>query len=258
MSSLQIKLKILYAVMAMVLLGASCQVANAQVNWKRGEEAEASPAFSMQLQVDRKAIPTESRSPSAEADSPAVVPVVQVAVSADPRLLAPPTRAQIASPIEGRSAVGGASGASALAVPRIESFTTAGAGLAIVVGLFLVCAWLLRRSGPKPTSPLPSEVVSVLGRVPLAARNFAHLLQVGNKLVLVSITPEGVSPITEVTDPAEVQRLLGLCLRNQKHSTTAEFHTVLEQLSKEPASGFLENEVQGNQAAVSYARQGKA
>ena len=109
----------------------------------------------------------------------------------------------------------------AFALPKIESFTTAGAGLGIVVGLFLVCMFLLRKSGPKPSSPLPNEAVAVLGRVPLAARNFAHLLKVGNKLVLVAITPDGVTPITEVTDPAEVQHLLGLCLSNKKSSNHA-------------------------------------
>ena len=165
--------------------------------------------------------------------------------AASVQVKAPPTRPQIAAVGTERSGMKARSNRPAL--PDIESFTTAGAGLAIVLGLFLVCMWLLRRSGPKPTSPLPKEVVAVLGRVPLATRNFAHLLQVGNKLVLVAITPDGVSPITEVSDPGEVQRLLGLCLRGSKHSTTAEFHNVLEQLTKEPASGFL-----GNEVAASY------
>lgn len=138
------------------------------------------------------------------------------------------------------------------ALPKIESFSTAGAGLAIVVGLFLVCMWLLRRSGPRPTAPLPNEVVAVLGRIPLAARNFAHLLRVGNKLVLVAMTPEGVAPITEINDPVEVQRLLGLCLKTQKASTSAEFHDVLKNLAKEPASGFL-----GNEVATAYKTQGR-
>jgi flagellar biogenesis protein FliO len=136
-------------------------------------------------------------------------------------------------------------------MPQIESFTTAGAGLAMVVGLFLVCMWLLRKSGPTPTSPLPGEAFVVLGRIPLAARNFAHLLQVGNKLVLVAITPDGVAPITEVTEPNEVQRLLGLCHRNPKQSTSAEFHEVLSRLAKEPAQGFL-----GSQAPLAYGQQG--
>lgn len=134
-------------------------------------------------------------------------------------------------------------------MPKIESLTTAATGLAIVIGLFMICMWLLKGSGPKPTSPLPGEAVSVLGRVPLAQRNYAQLLQVGNKLVLVSVTPDGVAPITEVTDPSEVTRLLGICLRNRKQSSSTEFHHVLEQLAQEPAQGFL-----GNEASTAYAR----
>ena len=138
------------------------------------------------------------------------------------------------------------------ALPRIESFTTAGGGLAIVVGLFLVCMWLLRTSGAKPTAALPSDAVSMLGRIPLAPRSFAHLLQFGHKLVLVAITPEGVSTIAEITDPMEVQRLLGLCMQNNKHSTSAEFRDVLKHLTKEPAKGFL-----GNEVSSAYATQGR-
>ena len=33
--------------------------------------------------------------------------------------------------------------------PQMQSLGTAGAGLAIVVGLFLLCAWMLRRGGPQ-------------------------------------------------------------------------------------------------------------
>lgn len=138
-------------------------------------------------------------------------------------------------------------------IPHVESLTTAGAGLAIVLGLFLVCAWLVRRSGPKPTTPLPRDAVAVLGRTPLAGSHFAHLVQLGNKLVLISVSPDGVSPLAEVTEPHEVHRLLGLCLRNQKHSSTAEFHKVLEQLAREGERGFL-----GDQASGNFARAGRS
>ncbi|MEM8947025.1 MAG: flagellar biosynthetic protein FliO [Planctomycetota bacterium] len=167
----------------------------------------------------------------------------------DRRLLAPPTRRSTSELPSDQTL--GATKAPNFALPKIESFATAGSGLAIVVGLFLVCMWLLRRSGPKPTSPLPAEAVSVLGRVPLAARNFAHLIQVGNKLVLVAITPDGVSPITEVVDPHEVQRLLGLCVQTRSRSSSAEFHDVLKHLAQEPASGFLGKDVAGSYTAPS-------
>ncbi len=229
-------LKFLRAALACAIFATAFQGAYAQVSWKRGEPLAKPPVFSSQAEVVQKVLPVAfQEAPPAEASSPG-----------DSRLLRAPSREQIASPGNGRTAI--ASRKTPFAMPKIDSFATAASGLAIVVGLFLVCMWLLRRAGPKPTSPLPSDAVAVLGRVPLAARNFAHLLQVGNKLVLVAITPEGVAPITEITDPLEVQRMLGLCLRNGKQSTTAEFQDVLEQLSKEPASGFL-----GNQASASYA-----
>jgi len=166
----------------------------------------------------------------------------------DPRQLAPQSR--FATNLGSEKPTGHGRDVTNLAIPHIESLTTAGTGLAIVMGLFFVCMWLMRRSGPKPTTPLPKDAVAVLGRVPLAARNFAHLIQVGNKLVLVAITPDGATPITEVTDPGEVDRLLGLCLRKHKHSTTAEFHNVLQQLANEPAKGFLGNEAHAMTAGL--------
>jgi len=171
----------------------------------------------------------------------------------DPRQLAPPS--PLAKQLGSANLDSGESAANrhdvaGFASAQIESLATAGTGLAIVIGLFFVCMWLMRRSGPKPTTPLPKEAVAMLGRVPLAARNFAHLIQVGNKLVLVAITPDGVTPITEVTDPEEVDRLLGLCLRNHKHSSTAEFHNVLQQLASEPAKGFLGKETHAMSAGL--------
>jgi hypothetical protein len=67
-------------------------------------------------------------------------------------------------------------------------------------------------------------------------------------LVLLSVTPDGTKPLTEVTDPQEVDRLLGLCHQANDNSTTAEFQDVLARMSREPTSpGFL-----GNSSAASY------
>jgi flagellar biogenesis protein FliO len=130
-------------------------------------------------------------------------------------------------------------GALPFAFSQLESFSTAGAGLAIVVGLFLICMWLLRRGGARPSGVLPSDAFAVLGRAPLTAQSFAHLLRLGNKLVLVAMSSDGIRPLTEVTDPLEVDRLSGLCASGRGHGPTAEFQQVLSQLSREPARGFL-------------------
>lgn len=83
--------------------------------------------------------------------------------------------------------------------------------LALVIGLFLLAVWLLRRAAPRGAKPLPTEVFESLGRAPLAFRNQAHLLRLGNKLLLVSASVGGVEPLAEITDPAEVERLTELC-----------------------------------------------
>jgi len=136
------------------------------------------------------------------------------------------------------------------AFSKIKSFSTAGAGLAVVVGLFLICMWLLRRGGGKASGMLPAEAFAVLGRAPLTAQSFVHLLRVGNKLVLVAISADGAQPLTEVTDPMEVDRITGLCASGRGYGPAAEFQQVLAQLAREPARGFLGGEASGGRRSA--------
>jgi len=124
-----------------------------------------------------------------------------------------------------------------------DSMTTIGAALAVVVGLLLLLAWVWRRAAPRSSRPLPTDVVRVLGRAPLANRQVAQLMKVGNKLVLLCVTADGVEPLTEITDPEEVARLLGMCEQESPHSASTAFREVFDQLAREPATpGFLGDE----------------
>jgi len=246
-----LNLRFLQIPLALLLLSAAQAAAQSSpdarplITYQRPAQSAPAAALAQQHHHDRAVSAAGFESASAEKASVSVTPSLKQ--TSDPRQLAPPShfsRQLGATNLGPEKPDGRGRDVTNLAIPQIESLTTAGTGLAIVTGLFFVCMWLMRRSGPKPTTPLPKEAVAVLGRVPLAARNFAHLIQVGNKLVLVALTPDGATPITEVTDPSEVDRLLGICLRKHKHSTTAEFHNVLQQLANEPAKGFLGNEAQ--------------
>ena len=118
-----------------------------------------------------------------------------------------------------------------------KALATVGSSLAIVLGLFFAVAWITRRSLPKSAAALPTEVIEVLGRAPLAGRQQMHLLRVGNKLVLVSITPAGAETLAEITDAVEVDRICGLCRRQRSDSVSASFRHVLEQMGAERATG---------------------
>jgi flagellar biogenesis protein FliO len=145
------------------------------------------------------------------------------------RQLPPPTDA--ASDGSQQGALSGGS-ANRQGLPRL---TTALAGLAFVLGAFFLFAWILKRNLPKSAAPLPKEVVEVLGRVPLAARNIAHLVRVGNKLVLVSISSAGIETLTEIADPVEVDRLSGICEQARPTSSSEAFRGVLQSFTRESA-----------------------
>lgn len=114
-----------------------------------------------------------------------------------------------------------------------SSLLTGLAALAVVLGLFFVAAWALRRAMPAAPGRLPGEVVEVLGRTPLATRQFAHLIRCGNKLLLVHLAPGSAETLTEITDPAEVDRIAGLCKQSHPQSTTATFRQIFQQFARE-------------------------
>jgi flagellar protein FliO/FliZ len=148
----------------------------------------------------------------------AATPLAPTASSGVPSLtLAPPARGKSASAAKSYEGLG----------PLISTFGS----LAAVVGLFLVIAWVLRRGGTRGSLILPGEVFEVLGRAPLTGRQQVHLLRCGSKLLLVSVTPGGAETLTEVTEPAEVDRLAGLCRQAHPNSATAAFRQVFQQFA---------------------------
>ena len=101
--------------------------------------------------------------------------------------------------------------------------------LALVLGVFFALVWVLRRAAPPGASLLPTEAFEVLGRAPLANRQQAHLLRCGNKLLLISAGTAGTEPLTEITDPAEVERLTELCRRAKPTIATTALGRILGQ-----------------------------
>jgi flagellar biogenesis protein FliO len=105
----------------------------------------------------------------------------------------------------------------------IQSITTVGGSLAAVLGIFFLIVWALRRASPNGSATLPCEVFEVLGRAALTNRQQVYLLRCGNKLLLVSVTAAGAETLTEIADPAEVDRLAGLCRQTRSNGAAAAF-----------------------------------
>jgi flagellar biogenesis protein FliO len=172
------------------------------------------PSSNRQPPVDVRLISAEEHPPAADAKPP--------------RRLAP------------RSTNGRTSVERPAAPTATSALVSVGGSLCAVVGVFLVVVWCTRRFAPPGTSALPKEAVESLGRASLTARQQMQLIRVGNKLLLVALSPTGVEPLTEITDATEVEHLLALCRRGQKGSSTEIFRQTLAQLGDEPAPrGFV-------------------
>jgi flagellar biogenesis protein FliO len=212
--------------------------------------AEHSPSFVVPASAEMPAPPATAAAPALDG----------LSAARDPRQLGPPKTA-VATP--DASIIRQAASRSFLpdfGMP-VETMYTTGTALAIVVGLFLLCVWALRRGARSSSVLLSGDVARVLGRVPLAARQFADLLQVGNKLLLISVTSSGTELLTEITDPIEVDRLLGICKQKDARSSSVEFDDMFRQLAEETApDGFLGEEtirLDARAAAGAYAAQRK-
>ena len=108
--------------------------------------------------------------------------------------------------------------------------------LAIVLGLFAGLVWLTRRMAPAGSAALPKEAVELLGRAPLAGRQSMQLVRIGNRILLVALSPTGAQTLTEITDPVEVEHLAALCQRGKSNSASASFNGVLRRLASEPGN----------------------
>ncbi|MGY8771174.1 MAG: FliO/MopB family protein [Pirellulales bacterium] len=125
---------------------------------------------------------------------------------------------------------------------KIAPLNTSGivASLLVVVGLFLIVAWIGKKNMPRSMMRLPTEVVQVLGKAQLSGKQQLQLVRVGNRLILLSITPHGAETLTEINDPKEVESLMVQCKQESTGSASVNFNQLLHDMGSQPTKGFLE------------------
>lgn len=116
------------------------------------------------------------------------------------------------------------------ATSSAQMLVSVGSSLILVVGLFLGVAWCYRKTlSSVAHGGLPKQVVNVLGRTPISARQQMVLVRFGSKLLLVSVIQGEARTLSEITDPLEVDQLAGLCASSQPDSISSSFRNILSQ-----------------------------
>ncbi|MFM9965473.1 MAG: flagellar biosynthetic protein FliO [Planctomycetaceae bacterium] len=110
--------------------------------------------------------------------------------------------------------------------------------LLFVVGLIVVGARWLKSRSPDTPRGLPSEVFEVLGRKTIDPRTSVVVARCGSRLLILNLSPQGLSTLAEITDPVEIDCLAGLCRATQREQPLAEtFRSLLQKpTGPKPAS----------------------
>lgn len=109
--------------------------------------------------------------------------------------------------------------------PRLLSAPNAGnslvrtiTSLGVVAGLMLGFIWWTRRHSSDGSTGLPSNLVDVVGCVPLDAKHKAHIVRFGDRILLLSLDGAGVSKLGEIS-AADFDREANASLRNGGHAS---------------------------------------
>lgn len=115
---------------------------------------------------------------------------------------------------------------------------TVTSSLAIVLGLFAAMIWATRRFNGRGSirGILPKEIMQPLGSTTLDPRTRVSMLRCGDRIIVIAQSASGIHPLSEITDPIEVQRLTAACLGDSKQT----FASTLNDIEREPINrGFV-------------------
>lgn len=83
--------------------------------------------------------------------------------------------------------------------------------LTAVLLLIAVLAKVLKKHTPLASQSLPDDVLSLLGRKMIDQRNAVQFLRLGDRILVVGVSVDGLRTLAEITDPVEVDRIAGAC-----------------------------------------------
>jgi flagellar biogenesis protein FliO len=121
-------------------------------------------------------------------------------------------------------------------------WTTLG-GLVAVIALIYLAAKVVQKSVPAARKSLPPEVVQVLGRKPLDYRHTIHLVRFGSRLLMLGTSQEGVTTLSEINDPVEIDYLAGLCQPSEPATVSRTFQQLFRRFQNpEPAESAADTD----------------
>lgn len=80
--------------------------------------------------------------------------------------------------------------------------------VAVVCGGFIAVLYLVKRYLPGHRQLFSHPAMEVLGRTHLDQRRYVSLLRVGKRILVLGVSPDEISPLSEITDDAEITGIM--------------------------------------------------
>jgi flagellar biogenesis protein FliO len=106
-----------------------------------------------------------------------------------------------------------------------------GLSVALVIGVIVAARFATRRLFPAAQVARSSQAIRVLSRSVLAPKQQFLLLRVGNRLIVVGDTGQSMTPLCEITEPAEVAALMGQLSSEATQSSGSAFSSLFRKNS---------------------------
>ena len=104
--------------------------------------------------------------------------------------------------------------------------------LVIVIALIGFGARWLKLHSPATARGLPSDAFDVLGRKAIDQRTSVVIARCGSRILVLSLSPQGLQTLAEITDPVEIDCLAGLCRTTQRDQGLSETFRAMLQRQK--------------------------
>ena len=125
--------------------------------------------------------------------------------------------------------------------------------LAVVLGLIFLLARLARRFTPLKNK-LGQGELEIVARTHLGPKQSVAVVRLGQRLVLVGVTPERLNCLSTIDDPAEAAALLGRLAVGKAGSTTAHFSAEFDAEVEEYAAQEAVEPLFGEQRTTAFTR----
>lgn len=106
-----------------------------------------------------------------------------------------------------------------------------------IVGLILGLAKVLKKHNPLLGAVLPGSVIELLGRRMIDQRHAVHFIRIGERILVVGASMDGLRTLAEITDPVEIDRISGECrVQSVESNLTRSFRMLLSREQTEPVN----------------------